>query len=63
MLHLQSDSFFYTLGGFNGLIENQKKEKGEAIITTALFAQTTRMTVSGKKSLKKIKRAELNIDR
>ena len=26
-----------TIGGFNSLIEKQKKEKGEAIISTVLF--------------------------
>lgn len=26
-----------TIGGFNGMIENQKKEAGEAVVTTVLF--------------------------
>lgn len=33
MQHLTDD----TIGGFNSMIENQKKEEGEAFVTTALF--------------------------
>ena len=33
MMGLESD----TIGGFNGMLEKQKKEKGEAFVTTVLF--------------------------
>lgn len=33
MMHLTDD----TIGGFNSMIENQKKEEGEAFVTTVLF--------------------------
>ncbi len=33
MSRLESD----TIGGYNGMLENQKKEAGEAVITTVLF--------------------------
>lgn len=33
MMHLTND----TIGGFNSMIENQKKEEGEAFVTTVLF--------------------------
>ena len=32
MMGLESD----TIGGFNGMLEKQKKEKGEAFVTTSM---------------------------
>ena len=33
MSHLEAD----TIGGYNSLLEKQKKEQGEAVVTTVLF--------------------------
>ena len=39
MAGLESD----TIGGFNGMLEKQKKEPGNAMITTVLFDDETRV--------------------
>ena len=30
-----------TIGGFNGMIEKQKKEEGEALVSTVLFSSAS----------------------
>ena len=32
-----------TIGGFNGMIERQKKEDGEALVSTVLFSDVSRV--------------------
>ena len=39
MAGLESD----TIGGFNGMIERQKKEEGEALVSTVLFSNESRV--------------------
>ena len=35
-----------TIGGFNSMIEKQKKENGEALISTVLFVNHNRLRLS-----------------
>lgn len=43
-----------TIGGFNSLIEKQKSEDGEAVVTTVLFSDTS-YSIHDRKDIKEIK--------
>ena len=49
MSGLESD----TIGGFNGMIERQKKEEGEALVSTVLFSDESTV-IHDRVDLKKI---------
>lgn len=51
MSGLESD----TIGGFNSMISKQKKEKGEALISTVLFSDNSRV-IHDRKNVKEIKK-------
>ena len=50
MSHLEAD----TIGGYNSLIEKQKKEQGEALVTTVLFDDKYEM-IHDRADIKKVK--------